>query len=165
MLNRKRIRFSCASGVPYERVQYLESLGVKVWPGSTRADKETGTITASIQVSAPQHHYAAGLLQGIAGTQVLDPFPITPIRPRSRWGVTRRAQGPAATILRGVAGLLGIETKLPPVAANPARVATPTRRSAGAKPATPTPKRKPAKRKSTRKPSAARRLWDSLSSE
>ncbi len=166
MFNRKSIEFVCVSGTPYERVQYLESLGVKVWPGPALVDKDAGTVTVEIQVPATQHRYAAGLLAGLGnGTAVLSPFPVTPIHPRTRWGVTRRAHGLAATILRVVAALVGVEAKLPPIAPKPARTAPKPQRVANTKPAAPAPKRKPAKRKSTRKPSAARRLWGSLSSE
>lgn len=164
MFNRKHIEFVCTSGIPYERIQYLESLGVKVWPGSVREEKETGGITAAIAVNAAQHAYAAGLLQGVADTCVLDPYPVAPIQPRTRWGVAgKRAQGPAATALRAVAGLLGVQAKTPPVAPRPAR----PQKTTTAKPVAPAKRRKPTKsiKRKSAKPSAIKQLWDSLSDE
>lgn len=161
MFNRKRIEFHCSSGVPYERVQYLESLGVKVWPTSDVREEENGTRTAVVLVKSQQHAYAAGLLQGAPGTMVLDPHPVAPIQPRTRWGITgKRAQGPNATVLRIAARLMGVQARTPPVREKPAR----PKKTITAKPTPTTKRRKPTKRKST-KPSAARRLWDSLSDE
>lgn len=161
MFDCKRIRFVTCSGVPYERIQYLESLGVKAWPtGDIQVDKETGIRTCTILVPAAQHLYAAGLLQGAGGTQVLDPHPVAPIRPRTRWGATRRAQGFLASTLRPVAAYLGVNAKVPPIAPKPARA----KKATAGKSATAKRGRKPTKRKST-KPGATKRLWDSLSDE
>lgn len=155
MFNRNCIKFSCV-GIPYERIQYLEALGVKVWLTHDIHEEEDGSYTATCRVTPDQYHYAAGLLQGIAGTHVLEPQGVKPIQPRTRWGVTNRSAGGLLTTAgRVMASVCGIDAKTPPISAKPARAKKGRKASA-----------RPAKRnKAAGKPNIARRLWDSLGDE
>lgn len=114
----QRIIFACApSFVPYEVIQYLESLGVKAKPAASVDIAEDGTRTATVYVSAGQYAYAAGLVAGMApgSVSVLRPHNVAPIKPHTRWGKTNKARGPIATLLRGVAWYFGVEAQKPPV--------------------------------------------------
>lgn len=113
---RQKITFVISSGAPYAVVQYLESLGVKVWPTHDIGPKGDGTMEATVLVNAGQYAYAAGLIEGYPGFKVVDPFPVRAIRPRSRWGKTNnRARGLLTSTLRPLSGFLGVEAKKPPV--------------------------------------------------
>ena len=112
------ITFACVPAfIPYEVVQYLESLGVRAKPKARVGIAEDGTRTATVYVSAGQYAYAAGLVAGMApgAVSVLKPFGVAPIKPRTRWGKTNKARGPVATLLRGTAWYFGVEAKKPPV--------------------------------------------------
>lgn len=114
---RKVIRFEVTAGkVPYTVVQYLESVGVVVWPGQA-ALQEDGSATCNIHVREGQFNYAAGLLAGLRDQGVLltDPQDVAPIRPRSSWGRPTRARGVMAGALRTMAGAMGASAKTPPV--------------------------------------------------
>lgn len=111
---RQRIKFATSS-VPYEIVQYLESLGVKVWPTSDISEVN-GTMEAVIMVNASQLDYAAGLIAGHDGFVLLDPHDAKPIRPKTRWGVQgKRAHGILTATLRGAARFYGTSANLLPV--------------------------------------------------
>jgi hypothetical protein len=116
-IRQQSITFACVPVfVPYEVIQYLESLGVKVRPGPVDI-AEDRTRTATVYVSAGQYAYAAGLVAGVAPGQVsvLKPHNVAPIKPRTRWGKANKARGPVATLLRGTAWIVGVEAKKPPV--------------------------------------------------
>jgi hypothetical protein len=115
---KQSVTFVCVpSIVPYEVIQYLESLGVKAVPAASVDIAEDGTRTATVYVSAGQYAYAAGLVAGLApgSVAVLEPHNVAPITPRTRWGKTNKARGPIATLLRGTAWYFGVEAKKPPV--------------------------------------------------
>lgn len=113
---RQRITFAVYAGVPYEAVQYLESLGVKVWPTHDIAEQDNGTMEATVLVNPGQYAYAAGLIEGYPGCKVLKPHPVQPIRPRSRWGKTNnKARGLLASTLRPLSRVVGVEARKPPV--------------------------------------------------
>lgn len=109
---RQKITFVVSAGAPYEAVEYLESLGVKVWP----CPLGRGETEASVLVNPGQYAYAAGLIEGYPGYKVVDPFPVQPIRPRSRWGKTNnKARGLLASTLRPLSRIVGVEAQKPPV--------------------------------------------------
>ena len=113
---RKVIRFDVAAGrVPYTVVQYLESVGVVVWPGQAQILDDC--VTCNIQVRESQYAYAAGLVAGLRDDGVLltDPQDVAPIRPRSSWGKPTKSRGVMAGALRTMAGAMGASAKVPPV--------------------------------------------------
>ena len=112
---RRVIRFEVAAGrMPYEVVQYLESVGVVVWPGQAR-QQEDGNVRCNILVNETQHAYAAGLLAGLDGVILIDPQDVRPIQPRSSWGRPTKSRGLMAGALRTMAGAMGASAKVPPV--------------------------------------------------
>lgn len=111
--NRKRIVFCCYAGAPYEAVQFLEALGVRVWPTHDIRPLEDGTMECVLLVAESQYRYAAGLIEGYPGCKCLDPHPVQPIQPKHSWGrPNRSAGGVLTTVLRTLAPT---EAKLPPV--------------------------------------------------
>ncbi len=117
LTGRKVIRFEVVSGkVPYEVVQYLESVGVIVYPGQAAAQPD-GNTHCNILVNVGQYNYAAGLLAGMKakGVLLIEPQGIRPIAPRTSWGKPTRSRGPFAMVMRSVAGGMGIEAKTPPI--------------------------------------------------
>lgn len=114
---RKVIRFDVVAGkVPYTVVQYLESVGVVVWPGQAQL-QENGDAACNIHVCETQYNYAAGLLAGLRdqGVLLIDPQGVKPIAPRTSWGKPTRAKGVMAGALRTMAGAVGASAKTPPV--------------------------------------------------
>lgn len=119
---RRVIRFDVAAGkVPYTVVQYLESVGVVVWPGQAQILEDC--VTCNIQVRESQYAYAAGLVAGLRDEGVLltDPQGVRPIQPRTSWGRPTRSRGVMAGALRTVAGTMGASAKAPPVKGRRAR--------------------------------------------
>ena len=114
---RRVIRFDVAAGkVPYTVVQYLESVGVAIWPGQARV-QDDGNVRCNIQVNESQYNYAAGLVAGLRDQGVLltDPQGVRPIQPRSSWGKPTQSRGVMAGALRTMAGAMGASAKTPPV--------------------------------------------------
>ena len=113
---RKVIRFDVAAGkVPYTVIQYLESVGVVVWPGQAQV-QEDGDVRCNIQVRDSQYAYAAGLVAGLRDQGVLltDSQDTKPIQPRTSWGRPTRSRGIMAGALRTMAGGMVIEAKTLP---------------------------------------------------
>ena len=113
---RKVIRFDVAAGkVPYTVVQYLESVGVVVWPGQAQILDDC--VTCNIQARESQHAYAAGLVAGLRDQGVLltDLQGVRPIQPRTSWGKPTKSRGVMAGALRTVAGAMDASAKTPPV--------------------------------------------------
>ena len=110
----RRIIFMCAPDTaPFEILQYLESFGIRCIP-SQRVDIDAdGCRTACIRVPARQHLWAAKLANGY-GAAVLEPLNAGSVKPNTRWGVTRRHNGPTAGLLRVFAGLFGVGARLAP---------------------------------------------------
>ena len=112
---RRVIRFDVAAGkVPYTVIQYLESVGVVVWPGQA-ALQEDGSARCNILVNEAQHAYAAGLLAGLPNVLLLDPQGVKTIAPRTSWGKPTKSRGVMAGALRTMAGAMGASAKVPPV--------------------------------------------------
>lgn len=114
---RRIIRFDVAGGkVPYEVVQYLESVGVVVWPGQAALFPD-GDTTCNIQVRDSQYDYAAGLVAGLRerGVLLTEPQDVRPIAPRTAWGKPTKSRGVFAGIMRGAAAGAGIQAKTLPV--------------------------------------------------
>ncbi|MGB7204255.1 MAG: hypothetical protein WBD37_02140, partial [Anderseniella sp.] len=65
-------------------MQYLEGLGVKVWPTSDIHKTDEGLIEAVLLVNNSQWNYAAGLVAGAPGFLVLDPHEVKAIAPSTR---------------------------------------------------------------------------------
>lgn len=119
---RRVIRFDVAGAkVPYTVIQYLESVGVVVWPGQAQILEDC--ITCNIQVRESQYAYAAGLVAGLRdeGVLLVDPQGVRPIQPRSSWGRPTQARGVMASTLRTMAGAMGASAKVPPVKQRRAR--------------------------------------------
>lgn len=115
LTGRKVIRFEVAGGkIPYEVVQYLESVGVVVWPGQARM-QEDGNVRCNVLVNEGQYNYAAGLLAGLPNVLLIDPQDVAPIRPRTSWGRPTQARGVMAGALRTMAGAMGVDAKALPV--------------------------------------------------
>lgn len=113
---RQRIVVCVYEGIPYEFVQYLESLGVKVWPTHHIYKQDDGTMEAAVLVNAAQFAYAAGLIGGYPGCRVLIPHPVKAIKPRTRWGKTNNsARGILTSTLRPFARLWGVAASKPPM--------------------------------------------------
>lgn len=114
----KRIVFTCVPAfTPYEVVQYLEGLGVKVKPKSHVEMDEDGTRTATIYVTEGQYLYAAGLVAGMApgAVAVMEPHTVRPVAPRTSWGKPNRsARGPVASFLRTASIMMGSTSRVPP---------------------------------------------------
>lgn len=117
---RETIKFSCVAEVPpYHVIQYLENLGVYVWPVAVeyRPNKEEcQTREATILIRTAQKNYACGLIKGFWPNSVLllTSSKVKAIKPKSRWGSTAKAKGFNAIFLRFMAGVMGFNTKLPP---------------------------------------------------
>lgn len=116
----KRIVFACVPAfVPYEVIEYLEGLGVRVKPASHVDLGDDGTRTATVFVTEGQYLYAAGLVAGMApgAVVVMEPHKVRPITPRTAWGKPNRsARGPTAVALRILWALLGSgSSRVPPV--------------------------------------------------
>lgn len=114
---RRIIRFDVAVGkIPYEVLQYLESVGVVVWPGQATVLESQGYICCNIHVRESQYDYAAGLVAGLRdeGVFLTEPKNVRPIQPRSSWGRPTRARGVMAGILRSIATSAGLQAKAPP---------------------------------------------------
>ena len=110
----RRIVFMCAPDTaPFEILQYLESFGIRCIPSQHVQINADGCRTASIRVPERQHLWAAKLAAGY-GVAVLEPLNAGSVKPTTRWGVTRRHNGPTAGLLRLFAGLFGVEARLAP---------------------------------------------------
>lgn len=120
MFGKKIIRFSCVPEIPpYHVLQYLEGLGVYVWPVSCDyiPNKEDCQYRYSrILVNEKQYIYASGLIKGYMPSSVVlySPENIKSIKPKNRWGKPAYSKGFMAVLLRITAYIMGFNTKLPP---------------------------------------------------
>jgi hypothetical protein len=113
---RRVIQFETTASVPYNVIQYLESVGVLVRPGQAWGAGED-TAHCNILVRDTQYDYAAGLIAGRPDCRLVDPphGSVKPIAPRTRWGSPAHAGGIFTGICRTVAGGVGVTTRTPPV--------------------------------------------------
>ena len=112
---RRVISFETTASVPYNIVQYLESVGVLVRPGQAW-DADEHTAHCNILVRDTQYEYTCGLIAGRPDCRLVDPphGSVKPIAPRTSWGQPAQAKGVFTGICRTVIGG-STTTKTPPV--------------------------------------------------
>lgn len=99
---RKAVQFQTSATPPYSVIQYLEGVGVIVWPGQVSI--VGNAALCNILVKPKQYKYAAALVAGRPDCTLVSPRGIKPIRPRRSWGKPTRSRGIFSAICRSVAG-------------------------------------------------------------